>query len=84
VRLPDADIEQLLRGLTLKAAEIEAKEPSQYVIIEVNEVTYTPTDYQPEGLAAAMIGWISEEFQLEPPTWNIRFDKEANRYIFTM
>jgi len=83
VQLSAADTGQLLRGLNSMAAAIEAKEPSGYVVIEVDEVTYTPTDYQPEGLAAAMIGWASEEFGLESPIRDVYFDRDNNRYIFS-
>lgn len=83
VQLPAVDIEHLMSGLNTMASAVEAKEPNGYVVIEVDEVKYTPTDYQPEGLAVAMIGWISEEFELDPPMIDVRFDKKANRYIFT-
>jgi hypothetical protein len=84
VQLPVIDVEQLLRGLTTMAAAIETKEPSDYVVIEVDEVTYTPTDYQPEGLAAAMIGWVSEEFDLDSPIRDVHFDQGVNKYVFSI
>lgn len=83
VQLPAADIEQLVYGLGVMASAIEAKEPDGYVVIEVGDVEYTPTDYQPEGLAAAMIGWASEEFDLSSPIKSVEFDKLANRYVFS-
>lgn len=83
VQLPAVDIEQLMSGLDAMTSAIEEKEPDGYIVIEVDEVKYTPTDYQPEGIAVAMIGWISEEFELVPPTIEVYFDKAANRYIFT-
>ena len=61
VQLPDEDIKQLVRGLTVMAPAIENKEQSGYMIIEVGRVSYTPTDYQGEGMAAAMIGWVAED-----------------------
>jgi hypothetical protein len=84
VQLPTVDIDQLLLGLTSMAAAVQEKEPNGYVIIEVSEVTYTPTDYQPEGMAAAMIGWVSEEFGLESPIQSVHFDKVHNKYVFSM
>jgi hypothetical protein len=84
VRLPDTDIKQLVRGLTVMAPAIENKNQDAYVIIEVGRVSYTPTDYQPEGMAAAMIGWVAEEFGLDSPVIDIHFDKNANRYVFSI
>jgi hypothetical protein len=84
VQLPDADIEQLVRGLTVMAPAIEKKNQDEYVIIQVGRVSYTPTDYQPEGMAAAMIGWVAEEFGLDSPVRDIYFDKNANRYVISI
>jgi hypothetical protein len=84
VQLPDADIKQLVRGLTVMAPAIENKNQDAYVIIEVGRVSYTPTDYQPEGMAAAMIGWVAEEFGLDSPVIDVYFDKNANRYVFSI
>jgi hypothetical protein len=78
--LDATDIEQLQRGLQTMAPAIEAVVTRGYVIVEVGEVDFALTDYQPEGMAAAMIGWVSEEFGLASPTMSIRFDKVNNRY----
>jgi hypothetical protein len=84
VQLPDEDNEQLIRGLKIMAAKIMAAQPHGYVVIEVDKVEYTPTDYQPEGLAAAMIGWAAEEFNLTQPDMDVYFDKAKNRYVFSI
>lgn len=83
VQLSAADIEQLQAGLQSIAAAIETSVAHGYVVIEIHEVKYTPTDYQPEGLAAAMIGWACQEFSLDSPTMEICFDKTNNRYVFS-
>jgi hypothetical protein len=84
VQLPDQDIEQLIRGLRIMAEKIMAAQPHGYVVVEVDKVKYTPTDYQPEGVAAAMIGWAAEEFELTPPDMDVYFDKTKNRYVFSI
>ena len=84
VRLLVVDIDQLLYGLSVMAAAIEEKESDGYVIIEVGNVNYTPTDYQPEGLAAAIIGWVSEEFEVDPPAIDVHFDDAENKYVFSL
>ena len=80
VSLAPEDISQLLRGLTLMAPAIERARPGASVLIELGTVTFTPTDYQPEGLAAAIIGWSAEEFQVDQVDWDLVYDKTANRY----
>lgn len=85
VQLPATDVLQLLRGLRAVAAQIEAAVPGEdYLVVEVDEVSYPPTDYQPEGVAAAMIGWATEEFDLARPDIDVRFEKAANRYVFAL
>lgn len=51
------------------------------MLIELGAVTFVPTDYQPEGLAAAIIGWSAEEFGVDQVSWDLRYDKTTNRYI---
>lgn len=83
VQLPAVDVEQLQTGLQAMAAAIEASVAHGYIVIEVGDVNYTPTDYQPEGLAAAMVGWVCEEFGLESPMKDVRFDRANNKYVFS-
>lgn len=85
VPLPAVDVTQLLRGLRVVAGPIEAAMPGEdYVVVEVVEVSYTPTDYQPDGVAAVMIGWAMEEFDLAQPDIDVHFEKSENRYVFAM
>jgi hypothetical protein len=83
VQVAAIDIEQLQRGLQVMAPAIEDVETRGYVIVEVGEVDFALTDYQPEGMAAAMIGWVKEEFGLDSPIVSISFDKANNEYVFT-
>ena len=39
---------------------------------------------QPEGLAAASIGWSAEEFGVDQVSWDYRFDSVTNRYILRL
>jgi hypothetical protein len=80
--LPDQDIMQLAAGLALASPTIQLQHASGHVVVEVLHVDYTPTDYQSEGMAAAMLGWAAEEFDLDLPQVEVDFDKEANQYTF--
>jgi hypothetical protein len=82
IKLAEQDITQLASGLSLASPMIERQHASGHVVVEVLQVDYTPTDYQPEGMAAAMLGWAAEEFELDLPQVEVDFDKEANRYVF--
>jgi hypothetical protein len=61
---------------------IEQAVPEGPIVIEIESVDYVPTDYQPEGLEAAIIGWATEEFALPDPRVDITFDRASNRYVF--
>jgi len=82
IKLADPDITQLASGLSHASPMIERQHASGHVVVQVRRVEYTPTDYQPEGMAAATFGWAAEEFDLELPQVEVDFDKEANRYVF--
>jgi hypothetical protein len=82
VVLPTQDIAQIRWGIAQVAPEIEAKRPLGHTLIEIGSVDYRPTDYQAEGMAAAIIGWVSEQFDLEPPNVAVGFDPMNNRYVF--
>jgi hypothetical protein len=80
VRLGAEDLEYLSYGLALMAPAIQRAHADGIVLVEVCEVTFTPTDYQPEGLTAAIIGWSAEEFGVDQAPWELRFEQQANRY----
>lgn len=82
IKLGDQDISQLASGLSLASPMIERQHGSGHVVVDVLHVDYAPTDYQAEGMAAAMLGWAAEEFDLDSPQVEVEFDKEANRYVF--
>jgi hypothetical protein len=52
------------------------------LLIRLTDLDYNPTDYQPEGLAAAIAEWVATYFQFSKPDFQPRFDKKLNRYIF--
>lgn len=84
VDLGAQDIGQLLRGLTLMAPAIQRARPNANVLVELGAVTFTPTDYQPEGLVVAIIGWSAEEFQVNQVDWDLAYDKTTNRYALRL
>jgi hypothetical protein len=84
VDLGAQDIGQLLRGLTLMAPAIQRARPNANVLVELGAVTFTPTDYQPEGLAVAIISWSAEEFQVNQVDWDLAYDKTTNRYALRL
>ena len=70
-------------GLRLVADQmrgiVEAQGP---LTIRVLALEFALTDYQDEGLACAIAGWLAENyhFAFSPPP--VHFDRESNRYHF--
>jgi hypothetical protein len=81
--LSRADHEFLAYGLKQVASEIKTHasffEPT---VICVTDVWYNPCDYQPEGLAHAIIGWAAQELKFDVPHIDVHFSQKDNRYIF--
>lgn len=80
--LTNREIGFILKGLELVALKISSNSIKYPVYIEIQNLHYNPTDYQEEGLAAAMIGWASQEFNFEEPDLPVYFNNNVNRYIF--
>jgi len=80
-KLPAVDITHLLSGLRSVAPSIERVEQTGQIVVEVVKVDYVPTDYQPEAMAAAIIGWAGEVFGLDEAV-DVSYDPVARKYKF--
>ena len=84
-QLSDIDVGHLLAGLSYVATAIERIRSEAAITIKVLSAAYSPTDYQPDGMAAAIVGWVSEEFELDPaPRVDVHFDAQNNRYVVAL
>jgi hypothetical protein len=52
------------------------------LVVRVVDLMLALTDYQPEGLAAALAGWVAQRFDAPAPTIMTTFDRGRNRYIY--
>lgn len=72
VKLTTSEMEWLKKG----------KSYCPYCEVVISKIEYNPTDYQEEGLAAALIHIVHESFHLPIPNINVEFDKEKRRYVY--
>jgi hypothetical protein len=79
--LSEEQVGFLVEGLYSVADEIVARAHGP-VQVRVAELTFNPTDYQAEGLAAAIAGWAAQEFGFPVPEVPVIFDRRENRYVF--
>lgn len=82
VNLSTEEKQQLDHGFACASDEVMKACGSQAVTIVVESVFYVESDYQPEGLAVAMLRWLEEEFSLPRHDIPATFDRNANRYSF--
>jgi hypothetical protein len=75
-------IGMLIHGLRPLVAEIGSVVTEHPLRIAVTEVRYHESDFQEEGLAAAISGWAIAEFNLAQREIPVFFSREENRYIF--
>jgi len=81
--ITEEEAEFLKLGLKLVADKIdELFKNKEAIVVVVQEVLFNDCDYQQEGLACAIMGWISREFNLTEPTVDVSFDRANNQYIF--
>ncbi|WP_306334146.1 hypothetical protein [Streptomyces sp. KL118A] len=82
-RITPEEAAWLRHGVALAAPAIEARHAPRHTTITVHRVLFPHTDYQPEGLAAAMLAWTEAEFALPPHPVDARFDPVTNRYVYS-
>jgi hypothetical protein len=81
--LIEVQLKYLHLGLSLLADEFDEKfKHREPVVVILKAVDFNPLDYQDEGLAAALMCWMSEEFEIPIAPLEIKFDRANNRYLF--
>jgi hypothetical protein len=82
-RLSDQELQFLQLGLRLVAPALRTafggKTP---ICVCLSSLRYNPTDYQPEGLAAAVAEWATHACGLPKPEIAVVFDRREHKYIF--
>ena len=76
------DLPHLLKGLQIVEEQIRENSRFNNTLIVVQSVQITLTDFQEEGLTAAIIEWAAKAFGFEQPVINVQYDRDGNRYIF--
>ena len=83
VKLSVEELAYLVQGLRLVANQFQSiSTSSEPIVVRVLALEYNPCDYQPEGLAYAMMGWAAQEYGFEPPAIQVVFNRQLNRYEF--
>ncbi|MFF3015769.1 hypothetical protein [Streptomyces sp. NPDC057939] len=82
-RLDAAEAGWLRHGAAVAAPAVAARHPGAHVLVTVDRVLFPEADFQPEGLAAAVLRWAEEEFALPPHAVDVTFDRTAGRYAYT-
>jgi hypothetical protein len=83
-RLGEEQMGYLKRGLLLVAADIERTVGGgRPTLVRLTGLQFNPTDYQPEGLAAAIAEWAAQTCGFPSPQISTTFDRSRHRYVFT-
>lgn len=70
-------------GLAYVAPRIQEAVGGASVVLEVSDLDYRPTGYQPDAVALAVIGWAGEELGIEIEV-DVRYDRESDNYNFKL
>jgi hypothetical protein len=83
-RLSEEQVGRLQRGLLLVAPDIERTAGGgRPILARLTGLQYNPTDYQPEGLVAAVAEWAAQACGFPSPPISATFDRARRRYVFT-
>jgi hypothetical protein len=74
---------EVWNGLSIIEEEIVSAIKAPGAVITVEDVSFNEADFQPEGLAVAIIRWAEQELSLPKCEIKESFDRAANRYSFT-
>jgi hypothetical protein len=84
-RLTEEQLSFLVLRLHLVAMDIRRqRRNTSAVLVHLTGLEFNPSDYQPEGLAAAIAEWAAQEFDFPKPEIPVTFDRTRNRYGFTL
>jgi hypothetical protein len=82
-RLGEEEMEFLKRGLLLVRDDVEKVcRGGRPILVRLIELQHNPTDYQPEGLAAAIAEWTAQACGFPKPQIPAGFDRTQHRYVF--
>ena len=82
VALSDLSIDYLRKGVHLVGNALNVALDGQYALISFDAVDFSLTDFQLEGLTAAMVMWLADEFDIQRPGLHVHFDRQQYRYVF--
>ena len=80
--LTQEEKQMLVLGARLIADNLSTPFLETSGVIEILELRFSETEYQPEGLACVMAEWIAREWGVPLPNVPVRYDKPRNVYFF--
>jgi hypothetical protein len=82
-RPSDEELKFLQLGLRLVAGNVETScRGRPPVLVHLTRLHYNPTDYQPEGLVAAVAEWTAQMCAFPKPEIPVAYNRAQRRYIF--
>ncbi|MFD9335909.1 hypothetical protein ACFWBF_16080 [Streptomyces sp. NPDC060028] len=82
LRLSAEEADWLRHGASLAAPALASRAAGAHTLVTVHRVLFPEADFQPEGLAAALLQWAREALGLPPHPVEATFDRAANRYAY--
>jgi len=80
----DCEEQKFIRyGLFRVAESINQVSPYENdTLIIFHSINYNPSDYQQEGLTAAVYKWVTDVFKIAMPEYSVSFSRSHNKYEF--
>jgi hypothetical protein len=72
----------LVSAMRLMESQIAERVGDQQVLVTLDAVDFTMSDFQDEGLTAAMLLWLAAEFDLPSPEIEAHYDPGLGKYVF--
>lgn len=82
VNLAGLALDAMDRGLRLMQDKFVIRHPDEFALVTLSAVDFSLTDFQDEGITAATVLWLAEEFDLPAPRIEVHFSKALGKYCF--
>lgn len=77
------ELSEMGKAIMIAAPKLERATKGMEIVIIVTQISYNYTDFQKEGICAAMYSWLNEEFRLDLPNIPVSYNRDDCRYEFS-
>jgi hypothetical protein len=76
------EVQEVAGAVLRHRTTLDARRGERTAVVILSQAVWADTDFQTEGLGAAVTTWLSELLDVENPLTDATFDRTTNKYRF--